>query len=71
MKNAFVHHRGHRGRALLLLGALGVLCGETPAPTKKQVVQTPFGDSVWTRRRAELSAFEKEILAAQPAAARK
>ncbi len=32
--------------------------------------KTPFGESVWTRKRQELSAQEKEILAAQPAAAK-
>ena len=26
--------------------------------------QTPFGDSVWKRRRSELTAFEREIVAA-------
>ena len=29
--------------------------------------KTPFGESVWTRKRSDLTAYEKEILAAQPA----
>ena len=29
--------------------------------------QTPFGDSVWKRRRAELTPLEREIVAAQAA----
>lgn len=29
--------------------------------------QTPFGDSVWKRRRGELTPFEREIVAAQAA----
>ena len=27
--------------------------------------KTPFGDSVWNRQRSELTAFEREIVAAQ------
>jgi len=30
--------------------------------------KTPFGDSVWTRKRSELSPIEKDILAAQASA---